>query len=196
MSIEQTYIDKALLQQIADGDEQAFARLYRHYVPRLEPFIRSITKNESLVTEVIQETFTRLWISREKLVDVEFPQTYIYRTASYVTFHYLRRQTKGQQIIAQLEQTAPNSQNNIQDHLTLLDLEKTIREAITRLTPAQQKIFRLSRVDGLKIPEIAELLGVSPNTVKNTLVTSLKSIREFAEKAGYTISILLCWSFF
>jgi RNA polymerase sigma-70 factor (family 1) len=195
LSIGQTYTDKALLQQIAEGDEQAFAQLYRHYVPRLEPFIRSITKNESLVTEVIQETFTRLWMNREKLVDVEFPQTYIYRTASYVTFHYLRRQIKGQQIIAQLELTAPYSQNDIQDHLTLRDLEKTIQEAITRLTPAQQKIFRLSRTDGLKIPEIAAQLGISPNTVKNTLVASLKSIREFAEKAGYTISILLCWIF-
>lgn len=195
MSIEQTYIDKALLQQIADGDEQAFAQLYRHYVPRLEPFIRSITKNESLVTEVIQETFTRLWISREKLVDVEFPQTYIYRTASYVTFHYLRRQIKGQQIIAQLEQTAPASQNDIQDQLSLRDLEKTIQEAIGRLTPSQQKIFRMSRVDGLKMPEIAAQLGISPNTVKNTLVASLRSIREFAEKAGYSISILLCWIF-
>lgn len=195
MSIEQTYIDKALLQQVADGDEQAFAQLYRHYVPRLEPFIRSITKNESLVTEVIQETFTRLWISREKLVDVEFPQTYIYRTASYVTFHYLRRQIKGQQIIAQLEQTAPASQNDIQDQLSLRDLEKTIQEAIGRLTPSQQKIFRMSRVDGLKMPEIAAQLGISPNTVKNTLVASLRSIREFAEKAGYSISILLCWIF-
>jgi RNA polymerase sigma-70 factor (family 1) len=195
LSTDRSYTDKELLQQIANGDEQAFAILYRNYVPRLEPFIRTITKEESLVTEVVQETFTRLWMSRDKLADVEFPQSYIYKTASYVCFSYLRRQSMGKRIVSQLEIGAPHSENATQELLTLRDLERTIREAITLLTPSQRNIYRLSREEGLKIPEIAEHLGISPNTVKNTLVASLKAIREHAQKAGYTISVLLSWVF-
>ncbi|MBO9632331.1 MAG: sigma-70 family RNA polymerase sigma factor [Chitinophagaceae bacterium] len=186
--------NKELLLRIAEGDEQAFATLYRSYVPRLEPFISSITKSDSLVKEVIQETFTRLWMNRERLSEVEYPHTYILRTASYVCFTYLRRVSKDQRIVAALGSTFTND-NLTEETVLLKDLERTIREALTELTPSQLRIYRLSREEGLKIPEIAERLGISANTVKNTLVASLKAIREYAKKAGYSLSLLFLWIF-
>jgi RNA polymerase sigma-70 factor (ECF subfamily) len=48
----------------------------------------------------------------------------------------------------------------------------------------------MSREQGKTIPEIAKELRISPNTVKNALVTSLKIIREYLAKHGVIFFIL------
>jgi RNA polymerase sigma-70 factor (family 1) len=195
LSVSPSHITKELLQSIADGDEGSFAELYRSYVPKLEPFIKRMTKDEVLVEEVIQDTFTRLWMNRARLSELEFPHTYILRTASYVCVNYLRRSAITARIEGDFSRNLPWFDNSAETTFNLKALEATIRQAIQLLTPAQQNIYRLSREEGLKIPEIAARLNISPNTVKNTLVTSLKSIREYAGKAGYPISLFFCWIF-
>jgi RNA polymerase sigma-70 factor (ECF subfamily) len=42
----------------------------------------------------------------------------------------------------------------------------------------------------MSIPEIAAALEISPNTVKNALVISLKTIREYLRKHGVALSVL------
>ncbi len=189
------YGDKELLKKIADGDEHAFSSLYRAYVPRLIPLVKSMTKDEGLVKEVIQDTFTRLWLQRERLAEVEYPHTYILRVASYVCVNYIRRTANGVRIMHEMERRTSEETNPTEDSIALKDLERIIRDGISQLTNSQRNIYRLSREEGLTIPEIAERLGISPNTVKNTLVTSLKSIREYAKKAGYPITLFFCWIF-
>lgn len=195
MSITPSNISKELLQRISDGDEKAFEELYRLYVPRIVPIIRSMTKDEAIVDEVIQDSFTRLWINRVRLSEIEFPHTYILRTAAHVCISYLKRSAVRIRVAGEMSHTIPWFENPVDADFGLKELERTIREAVMQLTPAQQNIYRLSREQGLKIPEIAERLNISPNTVKNTLVTSLKTIREHAQKAGYPISLLFCWIF-
>ena len=189
------YGKKALLDLIAEGDERAFSSLYREYVPRLIPLIKSMTRDEELLKEVIQETFARLWLNREKLAEVEYPHTYILRTTSYVCVNFIRRNAIGVRVLDDVGRTSVNRDNSNEQTVALKDLERTIREGIAQLTPAQQNIYRLSREEGLSIPEIAERLQISPNTVKNTLVTSLKAIREYARIAGYPVSLFFCWIF-
>lgn len=184
--------ERELLFKIAEGNEKAFGELFRLYVPRLEPFVHSITKNQALVDEVIQESFVRIWMNRERLAEIEYPKTWIYRIVSYVCFHYLRQQARHRKAISTISNQEQNN-SPTENFLVLKDLEKIIRQGMNRLTPAQQRIYRLSREEGLKIPEIAEKLGISANTVKNTLVTSLRSIREYAANEGFTLSLFLLW---
>lgn len=49
----------------------------------------------------------------------------------------------------------------------------------------------MSRDEGRSIPEIAAVLNISPNTVKNALVSSLKFIREYLAKYGIIFFLLL-----
>ncbi len=163
-------------------------------MPRLEPFVKSITKYEDLVTEAIQETFVSIWMNRERMAAIEFPKTYIFKMAAYISFQHLKRMAKSRGIVNELTQVTQFSSTS-EERIGILDLEKIIKAAIAQLTPAQQRIYKLSREEGLKIPEIAATLGISSNTVKNTLVASLKTIRSHTERAGYKLGILVLWLF-
>lgn len=54
--------------------------------------------------------------------------------------------------------------------------------AIEQLPGQRQKVYRLSREEGLSHQQIADKLDISVNTVKNQIVASLKFIRQSINK--------------
>lgn len=184
------YNDRELFRMIAEGDETAFRQLFQSYAPQLQSVIMQLTKTTAVADDIIQETFLRLWISRDKLPDIENPRSWILRIVFHQSFSWLRRQAvhhKALDAISLREETASTTEEEVIYHAIV----KSIAEAV-QLLPAQAKrIYLLSREKGLKIPEIALELGLSPNTVKNSLVRSLKSIRERIEQAGHYLPLFL-----
>lgn len=65
------YINLERLQKIAEGDERNFCILLEEIVPWLEKLIFKVLKDEQAVEEVLQETFIRLWLNRDKLPELE-----------------------------------------------------------------------------------------------------------------------------
>lgn len=182
--------EKELLEQIAAGNEVAFKKLYDHYIHLLVPFLRKLTGADMPTDEIIQETFIRIWLSRDKLPDVQYPRTWIFEVASHAAFTWLKKDLRYQQVIsAQLP--GDTDQYAVDQHLYLLETRRLIGEAVSQLSDQRRKIYRLSREQGMTIPAIAGELGLSPNTVKNTLVKSLAAIREHLSRSGYQLPLFL-----
>jgi RNA polymerase sigma-70 factor (ECF subfamily) len=53
-----------------------------------------------------------------------------------------------------------------------------LKRSIDGLSPDYRTVIRLSRLEGLKIQEIAERMGRSPSAVKNLLLRAMKQLRE------------------
>jgi RNA polymerase sigma-70 factor (family 1) len=181
------HTDKVLFQRIAEGNEQAFAEIFNAYVPRLMPFAQRLTEDKEAAKEIVQETFLRLWLGRDKLEAIDNPAGWIFTIASNQCYKYLRRKV--------LKEASSNHEVevNIPDKIAADELNVLIQTAIASLSEQRKKVFILSREHGLSIPEIAEQLKLSPNTVKNTLVSALKTVREHLESNGYLFSFLLLW---
>ena len=184
------YNDRELFRMIAEGDETAFRQLFQSYAPQLQPVIMHLTKTAAVADDIIQETFLRLWISRDKLPGIENPRSWILRIVFHQSFSWLRRQAvhhKALDAISLREETASTTEEEVIYHAIV----KSIAEAVQQLPAQAKRIYLLSREKGLKIPEIALELGLSPNTVKNSLVRSLRSIRERIEQAGHYLPLFL-----
>jgi RNA polymerase sigma-70 factor (ECF subfamily) len=189
-----SYSDKELFRLISEGDETAFRQLFHAYVPELLPLARHITKTDAAADDIIQETFLRLWISRDKLPAVENPRAWLLKIVFHQSFSYLRRQAvhdKAMDILgagaAAEELFTPES------NLAYTTMIKLIGEAVSGLPPQAKRIYLLSREKGMKIPEIAAALSLSPSTVKNSLVRSLHTIRKHLEQAGHLLPLVLLW---
>ncbi|MEO6133895.1 MAG: sigma factor-like helix-turn-helix DNA-binding protein, partial [Ginsengibacter sp.] len=75
-------------------------------------------------------------------------------------------------------------------HLLLHEFEKKVREVIFLLSPQRQKVFNLSRDEGLTHDQIARMLNISKSTVNIHLVESRKFIRLHLSKS-IDISLLI-----
>ncbi|WP_188316046.1 RNA polymerase sigma factor [Chitinophaga agrisoli] len=184
MSTHQAYNEKELLIRIAEGDEAAFSILFGIYLGKLKPFVEKLVVSEDDTREIIQETFVRLWLSRDKLPHVEHPSAYIFRIAANQYHMYLRRRLSQERAVAGYEKTVQPMSDNTEHTLRLHELQRLVQDAISRLPEKRRIIFHMSRNEGMSIREIAATLNLSPKTVKNTLFTALGNIRQYLAAAG------------
>ncbi len=181
--------EKWLFTQIAEGDESAFRKVFHFYMPSFYPMIVQVTKSGSVAEDIIQETFLRLWIHRDKLKEIRNPRAWLLRIAYLQAFTYLRDQTIHVKAIARLAATETNT-DDTELFMAFKNTEALIKKAVDELPKQQKTVYRLSRESGYKTDQIAREMGLSEQSVKNTLVRALKYIREYLEKAGHTLLLI------
>ena len=187
---ENQYKEKELLLLIAEGNEAAFKELYVIYAPLLASFTGKLTRSASEADEIIQETFIRLWISRDKLPHIQYHRTWIYEVASHVVFNWFRKKLREKNALSRYQERQKRYDNSLEEHIGAKDTREIIYRAIQQLPAQRKRIFILSREKGMNIPEIADSLNISPNTVKNSLVKALADIRLQLSMAGYNLCLL------
>lgn len=181
--------EKILFLQIAGGDEAAFRELFHRYAPILRPLIFKLTSTEHIIGDILQDVFFKIWLSRDKLPEIENPRSWILRITFHDCFGYLRKA----EVRRRNQLTAGESTADENWQLEFRETSRLVNEAVSALSPQAQRIYLLSRRDGLKIAEIAEQLHLSVQTVKNTLTRALKSIRDYLEQHGVFLPLLLLW---
>lgn len=191
LSSESLHNEQELLEQVAVGDETAFAALVKLILPILQAIVQRIVKEEDPTREILQESLLRIWISRDKLPGLEKPLPWLKRVALNETFTWLNKNAHRTKIFADLNHDYPAAESTVFDKLSLNETQKIIEEAI-KLLPAQRKrIYTLSRIEGLKPDEIATKLNLSTGYVKNALTAALESLRVHLRKAGKMLFVIL-----
>lgn len=175
--------EHALLANMAAADGKAFATIVHHYYPLLLPFVTSITKSKQVAEEIVQEVFLRLWQHRHEHTRIYHLKSWLFTIASNLSLTYLRRKATEGRLLALLKDQQPDHALDTEEQVYWKESGLLIRQAVSQLPPQQQRIYQLSRHDGLSHQEIAAQLHLSPNTVKNHLVKALQSIREFMRRA-------------
>lgn len=86
--------------------------------------------------------------------------------------------------------------NETKDEILVNDLRQFITRALQQLTPRQREIFEMSREQQMSHREIAESLGISVNTVQESISTSLRTLRTYLKKNSIVgadlILLLIC----
>ena len=183
--------ERELIARIVAGDEKAFTVLFFDYLPVLQSFALKFTKSDIATEEIIQDTFLRIWLNRDKLESVENIKAYLYKFVSNECLSYLRKSLRETKILEKARLSQQTSSNNTIDTISLNEINALVAIAVDKLPHQRRKIYLLSRVEGKNIQEIAEILNLSPNTVKNSLVSALKSIRMYL--VGHGISLVFLY---
>jgi len=190
---KQINIEKELFSRVAQGDEEAFNTLFHLYVPRLHTLVMKVTRSEGGVAkDIIQEVFLYLWIDRESLTEVEVPQNWIFKIAYNRSYSWLSRQVSRNRKYSEFKQQNPAEGDDSLEHtVSLNETARLISEATALLPEQARKIFQLSRETGLKAAEVADQLDISVQTVRNSLVRSVKFIKEYLTQHGILLPALL-----
>ena len=129
--------------------------------------------------EVLQDVFLKIWVQRQKLATIENPKAWIVRIASNQSLNYLRKIDTDNRLFDRLKHQPTSQPMSPEQNLAAKEMSVFIHQAVEKLSPQCRQVYKMSREDGMTIPEIAEALNISPNTVKNQLIKALKQIREY-----------------
>lgn len=182
--------EKTLFRQISAGDEQAFKVVFDLYKDELFRVVIRLTKSQAVAEEIIQEVFISLWISREHLIKVEEPASYIYRTLFNKINHYIKKEANQERIVKAALQYYQSSSDTTEQIVDLNETQGLIERALRKLPPQQKIVYRLSRQHGLSNDEIASQLQVSQHTVKSHLSKAIWFIRTYIKNLAVIIGLL------
>lgn len=197
MPAHDSFDEKLLLLQTAIGDEQAFTQIFNAYHQQLGAFILRFTDSHELTQEIVQDVFMKIWTNRSVLKDIDSFKAYLIVIARNHAYNLLKTQAresrkKKEYLKINVETITVNEESNNwkEQHLQLIE------EAIAKLPRQQQKIYQLSRNQGMKYEEIAATLGISFETVKKHMHLALRSIKNYVNLRRDTVMIFPTCLFF
>lgn len=176
------YEENELLHKIAAGDEKAFTRLVDQYGALVFNFIRKHTRSGEVAEEIVQDIFTQIWLVRDTLPQVRNFKPFLYVISRNYALNALkkltrekRRQEEWEQNISHEPGTRSAEEDDDNEQINL------ITRAAAALPPQQQKVWILSRREGLRHSEIAEQMNLSPASVKKYMQWANAFIIKYVE---------------
>lgn len=185
--------EKKYILSLKDGSHDAFDALYEIYFDSLYGFIFSLIRSHNITTELVQETFIKVWINHAEINTNESFKAWLYKIAKNNLIDHLRKQWKDPKFedyvtLCSNESLATSDNHNFDYDYFLLTLE----EAKKKLSPQQRKVFELIKEQDLSATEVATKLKISEQAVYNYLSQAKSKL----EKTLKPFQGLFLWLFF
>ena len=163
-----------LLENIAQGDNEAFKTLFEVFFPKVKVFLVKFLKDEVAAEDISQDIFVKIWTFREALPDIRSFNAYIYRMTKNAAMNHIR----GCKSQIDISKMSILDDKDIEAEYYLKEKELLIRLVVDQMPSQRQRIFKMSREEGLSNDEIAKSLGIAKKTVENNITLALKELRD------------------
>ena len=174
--------EKKRAKKIREGDRKSFSELYISNFNLMCDFGVSITQDEEVTRELVQDVFLSIWVNRREWQPKGTIRSYLYRAIKNRCLDYLKHkkiEKKWQEI---MRNSRSENEATPHDDYARVELESIVQKAVNKLPKKQKMVFLLSRVQGLKYREIAEVMEISEKTVENQMAHALRKLREHVNK--------------
>lgn len=177
--------DEELMQLISQGDQQAFSQLYLRYQPRLVKYCSRVLHDDlAQAADLVDEALFDVWRSAGSFAGKSKVSTWIYSIARNKVVSWLRKTSEltleDESILDGMIDPAPNPH----EELALDDMKQYLLRLMDQLSDEHREVIRLTYFEDKAVKEVADLLGISENTVKTRMFYARKRLAQLLEKAG------------
>jgi RNA polymerase sigma-70 factor (sigma-E family) len=155
---------------VSSDREASFAEFVRARWPRLVRLAYSLTLDVGRAEDLVQESLAKLWPVWPRIRDGS-PEAYVRRTIVNGAISASRRKWRGEEPRWELPETvAPVEVDSV-------DTRDLIRRELAHLSLLQRAVVVLRYAEDLTEQQVADLLGISPGTVKTHASRGLARLR-------------------
>lgn len=174
---ENEHIKQLLARISLHEDQAAYRELFILLYPRLKQFAYSILKSNEEAEELVSDLFIRIWQKKKELPAIYAPLLYFYTTARNLALNRLNKEKRRLRLSSEEWLVQMNSIYFDPEKLMLTEeMMRQIKKAINDLPPRCRLIFKLTKEDGLKYREVAELLHLSVKTIEAQMAIALRRL--------------------
>jgi RNA polymerase sigma-70 factor (family 1) len=178
------FTDSQLIALLNESNSEAFTVVYQRYASSLTGFASSKLYSLEEARDVVHDLFVKLWTDRKTLLITGNLQSYLFTAIRYSIVDKIRKNITRREYAAMLQILEQHSTLNTDDSLKVKELQKTIDESLKSLPFKTQQIYQFSRNEHRSVAEIAALMNLSEQTIKNQLTIALKHLRQSIGSTG------------
>ena len=156
--------------------EKTFRYLYEKYVVLLRYFATRYINDQSVISDIVQDAFVRLWEKILQFKDENEAKAFLYKVVQNACIDLIRHQ--------EVENTEEKS---FLDNILESEIFQALRTVFNELPPACKKVYLLS-LQGKSHDEISQQLNITINTVKKHKNNANHYMRE---KLKYLLQVIL-----
>ncbi len=198
--------DRLLIQQIRQGDSQAWEHLIARYEGRLLAFVERRLHNRAASEDIVQETFIGFLNSLPNFDDKRELQTYLFTIASHKYTDHLRRQGRHplhtvsdnpNDILHRQLDSNPGASSVARGQEKRELEEQAITRGFAQLLAQWRekgdwnrvKVLELLWVKGWANRDVAAFLGINEQQVANYRFAAVKKLGEHIRNAGLSVEV-------
>ena len=175
--------ESEIIQAIARGGKQQFAKLYDHFSDRVYNTALSYSKNAEDAEEITQDVFVKIFKNAASFQGNAALSTWIYRITVNTSLNYLKRKNR----FSLFKNNFADAQTIDFEHPGVV-LEKkenavALYAAMDCLPDSQKTAFILSYIEDLPRQEVADIMQASLKSVESLLQRAKKNMRSALEKS-------------
>ena len=164
------------------GDVEAFERLYRAHVGRVNALCIRLTGGQG-AEELLQDVFVRMWEKLPSYRGESALGTWVHRLAINVFLHARRSERRREARLLDTDDPGVmglDQARSVDDGHP--DLRLDLEWALTQLPTGARTAFVLHDIEGYKHEEIADMQGVAAATVRAQLHRARKLLMEALDR--------------
>jgi len=176
--------DVTLIQQILDGDQNAFTALVKRYQKQIHAFAWRQLGDFHLAEEITQDTFLKVYQQLWTLRDPNRFGAWLHAIVRNCCLAYLR---KTQQPIESLDTMSEAEMESVsynqyvekqREGIANETRDKVVKHLLNKLPENEQTVITLHYLGDMRCEEIGKFLDVPLNTIKSRLHRARKRLRE------------------
>jgi len=197
MKFKNSNVDPLAAHRLRDeflaGDESAYSSIYELYAKDLYAFGLSLRAKPELIEDSIHDIFVEIYIHKKNLQKVDNLRFYFLAAFRNRLFFLLKRESHSFEITEKDMQglEEKNFQELWIENEDEAEKQLLVKRLLSVLNKNQKEVLYHRFVEGLSCDEIALLMNINYQSVKNLIHRSVKKLRS-VDVYSLTLLILCC----
>ena len=172
--------ERAWVDGLRRGDAAAFDAVFAAYRRRLYGYLVRMTRRRDVADDLLQEVFMRLAQHARKLTGETRLGAWLFTVAHRLVISWSRAQAVRAQLAGDLPRSeSPSTGRSPLEALADSQAQLALERAFGELAPAYREVALLVGVEGLQSSEVAVILGLRPDAVRQRLARARTQLAEF-----------------
>lgn len=155
-----------------------YNKAVEEYADNIFRFAMKHLRNEMSANDIVQETFTKVWIKHEE-VSYEKVKSYLFTTAYHAIIDWIKKDSRS----GDIENAGETGYYRQESH----DLKQILDEALSKLPSIQRTVVLLRDYEGYNYAEIADITELSESQVKVYIFRARKTLKEYIKRLDLVI---------
>jgi len=167
-----------------EGDISSFSSLYKYYYPLLHSYGLKINSNKQATEDCLHTFFIYLYDKREKIGLIKSVKSYLFVSFRRALLHYLKKERNYSDFNKSYVSNFTISPEELAIKQEFTSAKKeTVAYILNTLSSREREVIYLKYYSSLSTTDISTVMGISYQSVQNTLQKAFTKLRKKIENS-------------